>query len=353
MVLYTIEIQSKLLFRKSAAYIHTLKDNPSLFAYIVDPKDQRVKKCTYSEFCTIATTKQEKRSLGSITEVESESDSEQYYQSEEIVVVHTMSKLEFLKTAAVILLPFNGKANDLDAFIQNVKLIETVAEGDLKPFCLDFIKGRISGSAGAACNKAKSVDEIIRILRSVVKKDSAKIIESKLDALYFDYKNLSDFAAEADKLGSAFVNSLVAEGCSHEFANKFAIGKMTEICRKSARSSSIKCILAAAQYDSYTDVLTKFRTEIAAIKLEQGRQNYSNNNGSNNQHRNNFSNVGNSNTRSNSGSGTNHRNNNQHNSQNNYYARNNNQTQVRVINESENDESTRWSPPLEMESDNQ
>lgn len=364
--MYTIEIERRIKLNITLDYILKHKSNPSLFIYAVCPSTQRVKKCTYEEFCQLLSQPRHSSDLASVIESESEeSAGDSIYMSEEEIgntstSFGTMDKLKFLNTASSLLKPFDGKSDELDSFIRNINLIQQVADGDLKPFFLEFVKGRITGTVGNACSSAISIDQLISTLRSTVKSESPRVVESRLDALYFDHRNLSEFSAEAEKIGNKYLDALVNEGCSRQFATQLTINKIVEICRKSARNDNIKCILASSTYQTHVDVLTKFRTEISSFKKENQQRTstlYNNNQTRyNNNNRNGFNNNNQQTSqvpRSTHQNPSNNFNNNRNQVDNNNrpLPRLNNNPRVHVLNQdSENDEATRWSPS-EMEAD--
>lgn len=250
--MYTIELDNKIIPRQKFSELINYRDHPNFFIYLVSPKSQKVTKCTFHQFCELSSIKK----FNNLESLSEES---------------TMDKLQFLTTAASIIKPFNGNPDELDSFIRNVQLIQHCTEGELKPFFLDFIKGRITGHAGSICSSARTIDELISRLREVIRKESSKEVASKLDAL--NSRDIYRFFDDADNLGAKFFDSLVSEGCPAFLANTMAIDKMTIICRRAARSDLIKSVIAASSYSSFRDVLTTFRSEIALRNLEN-RQNF-------------------------------------------------------------------------------
>lgn len=379
--MYTIEINRKVLLNKTLDDILELRTNPTLIIFYVSPINQQVRRCTFDEFSELIIIPKRKVTLESVTEIEDtdDSDPDSVYLSEQETInisassdttSSTMdSKLKFLNTASSLIKPFNGDSNELDTFIRNITLIQQLTENDLKPFFLDFLKGRISGTVGNACSSVTSVEELIATLRVTVKKESPAVVESKFDALYFDNRNLSEFAAEAEKIGNTYRDALIAEGCSRGFANQITITKTLEVCRKSARNDAIKCILASSNYDCHVDVITKFRTEIALAKKER-LQNVSPYQGSKGQYNNNSNRSNGFNFNNNTNHNFNGRwrapppdqnrsfNNNNNRSDNtnrpwNNNSNNNNNARVHVLNnEQGNEDPTRWSYS-EMETENQ
>lgn len=272
--MYTIELHNKLIHKQTLEQILAVKTNPTLYIYTV-AANQRVRKCTFEEFCIISSTPKSPTKLVAVAEELGIDSHDESFNSiaDEFPSVATckMDRLKFLTTASSLIRPYNGEPDDLDCFIRNIRLIADCADGDLKPFFLDFVKGRISGSLGNACKDATSIENLISTLKSSVHIESHKEIISKLHAL--DSRQLNSFLNDAEKLGDSLVDSLVLEGCTREFAVSTTIEKIREICRKSAKNETLKTIIAASSYNSHREVLTSFRLEIANLKQDRVYQN--------------------------------------------------------------------------------
>lgn len=289
----------------------------------------------------------------------------------------TMDLLTFLKLAGSLIPRFSDDANELEYFVDQVLQLESATPDNLKPNLVTFVKGRLLGKARNSAVDCNSITEIIDALRKDIVLESSIILESRLAALRFDDKNLTDFASAVEKVADQLINSLIFEGVTKAKATQMATRLVVDNCRKSARSPTIKTILAACTFSSPREVLTKFRAEVADLKKEHQFLTYNthtgNRRGGSNSSPRNYNNYNNHSNYSqpnsyqyqgnNNGHYNNHNNNNSRNNNSNWRGRrgnfhgNNYRPQVRVMqeepvqqnnheqseaSESGNEEAVRW-----------
>lgn len=176
----------------------------------------------------------------------------------------TMEPAEVIKLVSAIIKPFGGEWTELNSFVQNIKLVETVIPDAQSNIAVAFIKGKLTGAAAAYVpQQSNTYDEIIRALQQNIKADSATVIEARLAAVRFDNKNLTTFATEVEKLAEQLVNAFISEGIPVRKSNELAISRVTETCRKSARNDLVKSVLASSTFTTPKEVLSKFATEVA------------------------------------------------------------------------------------------
>lgn len=227
---------------------------------------------------------------------------------------------------------YDGDPLKLDSFLDSVELLTELCEANNTGILLKFVLTRLEGKAREIIpDDPTSVKTITDSLKEHIKHEPSKVIEGRILALRAERNNLSKFSEKAEELAEQFRRSLCTEGFTKQKAKEIAIEKTVEMCRKSAKSDTIKAILSASRFDEPKEVIAKMIIEISNSKQEriesQSQRNFPNNrgnrNGNNfgrgNGHRNdNNSQRGN---RSNNGS---YRNNNQHNSGNQNTNHNNN-----------------------------
>lgn len=171
-----------------------------------------------------------------------------------------MDSFTFLKFAASVIQPYSGNTDELESFINNVNLVGDAAV--LSNFFL-FVKGRLTGKAATVCSGCTSINQIITCLRENILRDPSQVLESRLNALTFDNKCLTNFCVEVEKVADSLLDSLVSEGVSRPKANSMTIDRVIRVCLKSSHNETVKAVLAASSYNTLKDVLSKFRTEIS------------------------------------------------------------------------------------------
>lgn len=272
------------------------------------------------------------------------------------ITTMVQSTSEFLKLAASILnYKFAGDPLKLESFITDIELVDELAEAANKDICLKFIKSKLEGKALECMPEAvNTIEAVTDALKAEIKPENSSIIEGKMLALRLEKGNLSKFSEQAEKLAEAFRRTLIVEGISKAKAQEMTINKTIEICRKTARSETVKSVLAAKTFESPSEVVAKFVTENTIARREykeaqsfkgkrfpnnnsnnnrqpnkSNNRNFDNrNNGgvrpNNNRYNNNNNNGGNNNRQNNNFNNNRRFNNNNNNRQNNNYHRQNN-----------------------------
>ena len=193
------------------------------------------------------------------------------------------TKKEFMAFAAQTLnFRFSGKPDELETFVAGVELLEELAEDDNRDILRKFVLTRLEGEArDAVPENPASVTVIINALRNTIKREPSKVIEGKLLALKSDGTNLTKFTEKAEELVEKYKRSLISEGFTKVKAEELTIEKTIEMCRKSARSDTVRAVLAAKTFDSPKEVIAKMIIEINALKLDKNSDASQNKNGKN------------------------------------------------------------------------
>ena len=179
----------------------------------------------------------------------------------------TMNSIELIKLAASIIKPFAGNVDELDAFIQNVALINSMVTAETANFFLQFVRGRLTGKANVVCRNASSIDDIVTRLKSSIRRDPSDVVEARLFSIPF--KNLSDFCDELEVTADKYLDALMNEGIPEAAATNMAIQKLVSICRRVARNDMVKAVIAASSYSAPKDVILKLRSEIGALNQDR------------------------------------------------------------------------------------
>lgn len=247
-----------------------------------------------------------------------------------------LSQIDFLRAAAQTLSKnFGGNPLELTAFLNGIKLLQTIAaDGNHADFLKTFIMTKLEGKALEAIpTNAQNVDEIIAALQEAIKPDNSKVIAGRMTALHVQQGNYVEFAKNVELLSDAFRRALIVEGIPQPKAQEMTIDKTVELCRASAKSQLVKSVLASTSFKTPNEVVAKLVVEqttetkeaqILSFKTNRyksggrGNRNYRGNYNNNNNNNRNVARNGNNQNYNNN----NNRNYSQNNSQN--YSRNNN-----------------------------
>lgn len=195
------------------------------------------------------------------------------------------TKGEFLKLAgALINYKFEGDPLKLKTFLADVDLVCLAAEENNAALCLTFIKRCLSGKAlECVTDDDNTIAKIKATLSANIKPESSEVVEGKMMALRVRKGNFTEFTEEAEKLAEAFRRSLVVSGIPRNKAQEMTIKKTIELCRKTARSDTVKSVISSTKYEQPADVLAtlvtqndiarKEKAESDAIKAKQQSKN--------------------------------------------------------------------------------
>lgn len=237
------------------------------------------------------------------------------------------SRSDFIALAnRIISTKYEGDPLKLDSFTDSCDLLEDLCEDDNKETFRRFVLTRLEGRARECITNTTSVKDIIDQLKANIKPESSKVIEGRILALRADRSSLTKFAEQAEKLAEDFNRSLCFEGFSKEKAKEITIEKTVEMCRKSAKSDTVKAILASKEFKEPKEVIAKMIVEINNLKQDKS-QPYVHKNGNLNKFSGNNNNHRLNNNRNNNGFHNNRNlNGNRNNSNSNRFNNNNGQT---------------------------
>lgn len=249
-------------------------------------------------------------------------------------------RLKFVSLCASTLnRPYAGDPLGLQGFICGIELLETLA-GDHLATLTAFIKTRLEGKA-LECIPTDNVTiaNIKSSLRAAIKPESSKVVEGKILALRFNPTKPTDFSNEATALAEAFQRSLIIEGIPQAKAKSMAVEKAVEICRKNAKSDTVKAILASKEFTEPAEVVAKLIIEANQAHQEQQVLSFRqsrNNRGKNGRYRGNGQNNRNGNGQNNYNNNNGGRNNRGQNNRGNYQNQGNHQGQGNYQNQGGN-----------------
>lgn len=191
-----------------------------------------------------------------------------------------ISTTDFLRLAAnTINRNFSGDPLALNAFVNSIDLLKTIADQTHGLLLKQFILSRLEGKAlESVPQNPNSVDDIIAALQSTIKPDNSKVISGRMMALRADRVSMQDFTKQAEELADAFKRSLIVEGISQAKAKEMAIDKTIEMCRTSAKNDLVKSILASSSFTDPQEVVAKFVVESTTQNPERNVLAYGSNN---------------------------------------------------------------------------
>lgn len=172
------------------------------------------------------------------------------------------TKEEFYGLATKAIKTYSGDSLGLSAFINSLKLMETMAGDTHKTLLVSIIRTKLEGDAeDAVPESAKTVDDIVAALRLVIKPESSKVLTARLLGLRFDRSKVKEFSKDAEELAENLKRSLVIEGVTPAKASEMVVDETIKMCRATTKSDLVKAVLSATTYTDHKEVVAKLVLE--------------------------------------------------------------------------------------------
>lgn len=223
----------------------------------------------------------------------------------------------------------------LGSFLNSIDFVEKrAANADQRTILKDFIKTKLKGKSLEVIPETENatIAEIKKSLKDNFRPETSAVIEGKLLALKIHNSNVQDFSKQVEELSDALERSFRAEGIPQEKSKQMTIQRTVDLCRTTARSDTVKAIIAATPFKDTKEVVAKFIVETSKDKQEKqiltlkaNTRSNNNNNRNNNRFNNRNNNNSNNNYRRNGNNynNNNYNNNNYNNNRNNGFRNNN------------------------------
>lgn len=191
---------------------------------------------------------------------------------------------EFLNTASKLITDFDGKAENLQSFIDALSLIDSI-KGTHEATAVSLIKTRLRGSARNLISTENTIISIINKLKNAVKGESVEVLTAKIQNIKQNNKTANTYCAEIEALTKSLETAYISDGLPSELAGKYSTQTAVKAMTKNCTNSNVKLIMEAGQFNSMNDAISKFVNSCTeatgqqnAILYYQQRQNNRNNN---------------------------------------------------------------------------
>lgn len=189
---------------------------------------------------------------------ESESETEIVEESEEKVDVNmAISALEFLNFAARIVPDFDLYKDDLQRFIDGIRLAQTQSTGHENTF-IEFIKTKLVGTTRSAITTENTVDAIILALKNKIKYESTDVIAAKIMNVKQLNKPANQFSKEIEDLTKSLENAYIKDGVSPSLADKYATQTAVKAFTTNSSNDKVKLVMQSGNFSDMNEVVSKF-----------------------------------------------------------------------------------------------
>lgn len=175
----------------------------------------------------------------------------------ESVARMTQSVTEFLGLATRVIPDFDGRPENLRAFLDSLDLVESI-KGTHEAVAVGVIKTKLKGTARNLISSESTVGEISRKLRSSVRGESTEVLTAKIMNVRQGNKSANAFVTEVEELTKALSSAYISDGLTCELAEKYSTQVAVKSMTKGASSDRVRLIMAAGNFGTMGDAVSKF-----------------------------------------------------------------------------------------------
>jgi hypothetical protein len=190
-----------------------------------------------------------------------------------IMATPAVTKIDFINLCSRhIANNYDGGFETLRSFLNKINFLNEIAGTDatLQSVLLSYLLTKLDQKALSKLPETPaSINEIVNCLKSKIKHDSSKVIEGQMTALTLDNKPLVEFQTKAKALADNYQQALIEEGIPLSVAEKMAIDKTVDLCRKNTKSSEVKAVISATAHPDVASVIAKMVTQIDAVRQDR------------------------------------------------------------------------------------
>lgn len=198
--------------------------------------------------------------LSSSDSEESEIDNNSLPESiEDLQEEHKMTNTiaEFLSLASKLIPEFDGRAENLQSFIDALELTELV-KGTHEAVAVNLIKTKLKGSIRNLIVDETSIQQIIQKLKTSIKTESVEVLTAKIMNIKQGGKTANVFTQEIENLTKCLENAYITDGLSVSTATKYSTQVAVKAITKNCNNDRVKLIMESGNFSTMNDAISKF-----------------------------------------------------------------------------------------------
>lgn len=180
-----------------------------------------------------------------------------------------LTVIEFFNLASK-LVPneYDGNPDKVQSIVDSLTLLQLNA-GEFQEQAVAFVKTKLIGKARDIVGDAHTLADIIRLLNENIKYENSSVISAKLLNIQEKPNAKQKFINEIEELSSKLQKAYITEGVPSAVAQKYVTDATVKSVSQNAVSDKAKIIVAAGNFQTVHDVLTKFATITPDLKESQ------------------------------------------------------------------------------------
>lgn len=167
------------------------------------------------------------------------------------------SIVEFLGIASKILPDFDGKAQNLQSFLDALSLVDSIKETH-DTVAVNLVKTKLKGAARNILTTETTLQEVIVKLRTTVRGESVDVLSAKLMNIKQTGKNSNAYAKEVEDLTKALEGAYISDGLPAEIAAKYSTQMAVKAIVKNSQNDRVKLIIESGNFMNMNELIAKF-----------------------------------------------------------------------------------------------
>lgn len=184
-------------------------------------------------------------------------------------ITHTESKLhithpnmpqtviEFLGTASRLIPDYDGRAENLQSFIDALCLVDTIKETH-EAVAINLVKTKLKGAARNLISTETTLQAVVEKLKTSIKGETVDVVTARLMNVRQQNKNANTYATEVEDLAKRLEGAYISDGLPTELASTYATKTAVKAIIKNATNEKVKTVMESATFSNMNEVTAKF-----------------------------------------------------------------------------------------------
>lgn len=167
------------------------------------------------------------------------------------------NNIELINTATKLVPVFDGKAENLQSFIDALEILELIT-GEHEVLAVSIIKSRLKGAARNLIGNETTITEVISRLKSNVKGETVEVLSAKLMNLQQRNKTANQYTLEVEQMTKMLEGAYITDGLPLELARSYSTQHAVKAMTKNCTIDKVKLIMQAGTFNNMNEAVSKF-----------------------------------------------------------------------------------------------
>lgn len=184
-------------------------------------------------------------------------DTEVNSNDRKLPAIMSQTPVQFLNIASKLIPDFDGRAENLTAFLDALTLVDSIKESH-DALAVNLIKTKLKGAARNLLTTENTIIEVVEKLKTSVKGESVNVLSAKLMNIRQMGKNTNAYAKEVEDMTKALEGAYISDGLPTEIAGKYSTQVAVKAIVRNAQNERVKMIIESGQFNNMNELMAKF-----------------------------------------------------------------------------------------------